>query len=390
MVNVIVLGTAQFFGAFGQVTMVVLAGIIGAMLAPDPRLATLPVSCSVIGVAAATIPAALAAPRFGRRRVFMAGALIAAAGTLLAAAAISAGSFWLYCLATPLIGCNLAFTSQFRFAAAESVAPGQVSRAVAWVMLGTVAAAGIAPRLVVAVRHWLGAEYVASMLLLGTVYLVSALVLTRLRPVGGHEQPGASGPARPLGGILRQPGFVMAVLASTVGYGVMALVMTAAPLSMHVADGHSVEATALVIQGHVLAMYAPSLFSGWLVERLGVVRMLVAGAACEAACVATAISGHDIPHYGLAMVLLGVGWNLLFVAGTTLLTRSYRPADRFRAQAFNDFCMFAVMATASLAAGVLINGVGWRALNLIALLPLLVVLALAVLLARQPAAARAA
>ena len=256
-----------------------------------------------------------------------------------------------------------------------------VSRAVAWIMLGTVAAAAVAPRLVVAVRFLSGVEYVASFLLLAGVYSLSAVALLRLReptPTGLQDDT----PARPLREIAAQPAFRIAVLAAAVGYGVMALIMTATPLSMHVDEGHSVEITALVIQGHVLAMYLPSLVSGWLVARLGVMRMLGLGALCEAACVLFALSGRDVMHYASAMIALGVGWNLLFVAGTTLLTRSYRPSERFRVQACNEFVMFGVMAAASLLAGVLINSVGWQVMNLLALAPLVLLASAALLFSR--------
>jgi len=370
MRNVLTLAVACFFAAFGQVTMVVLAGIIGALLAPDASLATLPVTSGVLGVALATVPAALAMARFGRKRVFIGGALLASLGCLLASIAIGNASFWLYCLANLVIGSNLAFTAQFRFAAAESVTPDRVSRVVAWVMLGTLAAAAVAPRLVVAVRRAAEVEYVASFWLLAAVYLTSAAVLMNFR---NPLAPSASteSRARPLREIAVQPGFQLALLAAAIGYGVMALIMTATPLSMHVQQGHSVESTALVIQGHVIAMYLPSLVSGWLVARLGVLRMLLLGAACETACVGFALAGAEILHYSGAMILLGVGWNLLFVAGTTLLTRSYRPAERFSVQALNEMVIFGVMALASLLAGVLINVLGWKVMNLMALGPLL-------------------
>ncbi len=382
MGNVVTLTLAGFLAAFGQVTMVVLAGIIGAQLAPDARLATLPVTSSVLGVAMATVPAALAMARFGRRRVFIGGALLAGTGCLLAATAVDQGNFWMYCAANLMIGANLAFTAQFRFAAAESVSVERVSRVVAWVMLGTLAAATVAPRLLVGVRNASEVEYVASFWLLALIYLGSAAVLSRFEnpePL----QPTAGEIARPLGEIARQGAFRIAVLAAAVGYGIMALIMTATPLSMHVMEGHSVEATALVIQGHVIAMYLPSLFSGQLVARLGVMRMLFLGALCEAACVVFAVAGYDVMHYAGAMILLGVGWNLLFVAGTTLLTRCYQPSERFRVQAFNEFTMFAVMALASLLAGVLINSIGWRLLNLLALIPLSILLLVILIHGRQ-------
>jgi MFS family permease len=389
MRNVVTLAVAGFFAAFGQVTMVVLAGIIGALLAPDARLATLPVTSGVVGVALATAPAALAMSRFGRRRVFIVGAMLASLGCGVASIAIGQANFWLYCLANLLIGSNLAFTAQFRFAAAESVTPDRVSRVVAWVMLGTLAAAAVAPRLVVAVRAAAEVEYVASFWLLATVYLASAAVLMRLRnPQVSADSSQAH--ARPLREIAAQPAFQLAVLAAAIGYGVMALIMTATPLSMHVQQGHSVESTALVIQGHVIAMYLPSLVSGWLVARLGVLRMLLLGAACETACVGFALAGAEILHYGGAMILLGIGWNLLFVAGTTLLTRSYRPAERYRVQALNELVMFSVMALASLLAGVLISALGWKTMNLLALMPLIGLIGLIRVYHRRQALAQTA
>lgn len=376
MRNVLILAIAQFFGAIGQVSLVVLAGLIGAMLAPDVRFATLPVTFGVVGMATATVPAALAMKRLGRRRVFIFGALLASGGSLLAAAAVTGGSFWWYCLGNLVIASNVAFTAQYRFAAAESVAPAYVSRVVAWVMLGTIFAAAIGPRLVVAVRGWSGPDYVASLLLLAVFYFLSAVTLTRFEnPVIREDLDGDHG--RPLRVIARQPAFLLAVLGAAIGYGVMALIMTATPLSMHVVDGHSVEETAWVIQGHVLAMYAPSLVSGWLVARLGALRMLAAGALLLAGCVAVAVSGQQVMHYGAALVALGAGWNLVFVATTTLLTTTYRPAERFPVQALNEFCIFGITAAASLLAGVLITTAGWKLMNLLAIAPLLVLLVLA-------------
>lgn len=369
MINVLVLGIAQFFAAIGQVTVVALGGLIGAELAPDPRLATLPVTCAVLGVAAASLPAALAMPRFGRRRVFISGGLLAASGAIGAAVSIATSSFIGYCCASLLLGANLAFTAQFRFAAAESVAPALVSRVVAWVMLGTIAAATFGPTLVVSVRDRAGTEYVGSFLAIALCYGLSALTLLRFRNPSAAAAQAADG-GRPLRDIARQPEFWLAVGGAAVSYGTMALIMTATPLSMHVTNGHSVESTTAVIQGHYLAMYLPSLFSGWLVARLGVLRMLGVGALLEGACVAFAATGQDVMNYGAALICLGAGWNLLFVASTTLLTRTYLPAERFRVQACNDFCMFGVMAAASLLAGVLINTLGWVLMNLLALLPL--------------------
>ncbi len=385
MRNVFILGSAQFFGAFGQVTMVVLAGIVGAELSPDPRFATLPVACAVLGLAGTTIPAAMSMQRFGRRPVFIAGMLIAICGTLLAAFAIESRQFWLFCAGTAMMGSNNAFIAQFRFAAAESVGDALASRAIAWVMLGTVGAAIVAPQLLIAVRGWSDTEYVASFVLLAAIYGLGAAMLTRLSVPPATAVRTDDARPRPFRKIALQPAFALAVLSAAVGYGTMALIMTATPVNMHVVDGLSVESTALVIQGHVLAMYLPSLVSGWLVARLGISKMIIVGTLAETVCVLFALSGREVMHYGAALIALGIGWNLMFVAGTTLLTRCYRPVERFRVQAVNDFCIFGVMAAASLLAGVLINEAGWQSLNLIALGPLIALLVTVTVLRRADA-----
>jgi predicted MFS family arabinose efflux permease len=381
--NVGVLALAQFFGAFGQVATVLLAGLIGTRLAPDPALATVPVGTAVIGIAAATIPVGLALHRWGRRPVLLGGTLSSAAGCLLAALALQSADFVLYATATFVIGANLAFTAQYRFAAAETVAPEDASRAVTRVMLGTLGAALVSPWLAVTSRNWIGAEFTGSYLAMAAVFLLNFVTLLAWR-----DEPHAPAPQarsrRSIAEIARQPAFVVAAGAAAVAYGVMALLMTATPISMHVHDGHDVEETALVLQSHVIGMYAPSFLTGMLVARLGVTAMLAAGIVANAACALVALSGHGVAQYWAALTLLGVGWNLLFVAATTLLTRAYRPEERFRVQTANDFLMFAVMAAASLGAGPFMAHVGWRGLNQIAL-GVVAALAAALVVARRQA-----
>jgi MFS family permease len=381
--TVLVLALAQFFGAFGQVATVLLAGLIGTALAPDPALATVPVGTSVIGVAAATVPVGVALQRWGRRRVLLAGALLSVAGCLLAAWALYLHDFPLYCAATLIVGANLAFTAQYRFAAAEAVPPAEAGTAVTRVMLGTLGAAFVSPWLVVASRDWLGAEFTGSYLSLAGVFLLNFLVLTAYRD--GARPASAAAGGRPLAQVLRQPAVVVAVAAAAVAYGVMALLMTATPISMHLHDGHSVEDTAFVLQSHVIGMYAPSFVTGLLVARLGVGAVLAAGIGTNALCAALALSGTGLLEYWSALTLLGVGWNLLFVAGTAQLAGAWRPEERFRVQAANDFLMFGVMAVTSLAAGPLLAVLGWRGLNELAL-ALLAALAAVVVGLRRAAA----
>ena len=381
MRNVLVLALAQALSSFGNVTLALVGGILGARMAPTPALATLAVTAAVVGLACTSVPAALVMRRFGRRRGFIGSAMGAAATALLGAVAIQLHSFTLFCATAFLLGGNWAFAQQYRFAAAESVPQPKVSQAVSWVMVGTLAAAYLAPLAAVAVKDLVGREYVGSFLSLALIFLAAAGVLSALRP----DEPAAEDhdSSTPVRAFFARPSFSVAVLAGVVAFGVMNLVMTATPISMHVVDGHSVDATARVIQSHVIAMYLPSLVSGLLIARLGLTVMMCLGVAAFAASAASALLGHGLHHYWWSLVLLGLGWNLLFVSGTTLLTVSYRPAERFKAQAINEFVMFGVMASASLAAGALLHFAGWEAVNRM-VLPVLAVMLAAALLLRTP------
>jgi MFS family permease len=369
--NVYVLAIAQALSAAGMMTVFLLGGILGSELAPRPELATLPVSLTVVGLAATVLPAALLMERIGRRNAFVASALLASGAALVVAWAVVESSFVLLCAATLALGANLAFQQQHRFAAAESVSPGRVSHAVSMVMIGTLAAAAVGPQVALALRDLVpGHEYAGSFVGVALLCAAAALVLTQCEPGMTRSHAVASGEARPLADVVRQPTYLLAVAAAVVSYAVMSFIMTATPISMHVHDHHSDTDTAWVIQSHLLAMYGPSLFSGRLIARIGVRAGMGAGVALMFLCVAIASAGRDLMHYWWGLVLLGVGWNLLFVAGTTLLTTTYRPAERYRAQAVNEFSVFGTQALASLLAGPAIHLIGWRSLNLATLVPL--------------------
>ena len=370
MRTVRILALAQGLSAAGMMTMFLLGGIVGSELAPMPQLATLPLSLMIVGVALATIPAALAMQRFGRRRAFIASVVLAAGASLAVAWAIVIASFALLCAASLVLGVNLAFQQQQRFAAAESVPAEQASRAISTLMLGTLAAAVVGPQLALACKTLVPQhQYAGSFLLVAALCLASAAVLTRYHAPATHVNA-AGGDARPLAEVVRQPAFLVAVAAAVVAYSVMSFIMTATPISMHVHDLYSDTHTAWVIQSHVLAMYAPSLVSGRLIARIGIRAGMLAGLALMAASVIVDGSGRLLAHYWWGLVLLGLGWNLLFVAGTTLLTGCYRPAERYRAQAVNEFSVFGVQAIASLLAGPAVYSLGWAKLNL-ATVPLL-------------------
>ncbi len=375
--NVVLLGAGQAMGLSGVTMVVFLGGLVGARLAPVPAWSTLPVGLMVIGVAASTAPAALLMKRIGRRRGFVSASALGCLAAVLAALSIGRASFPLFCLATALLGANGAFIAQYRFAAAESVPGEQAGKAVAFVLIGGMVAGLLGPELGGRGRDWsaLG-PFSGSFLGLAALYLLTACLLAFLRDLGAPADPSAEA-ERPLGAILRQPVFLVALLAGVVSYGVMSFTMTAMPVSMRHLDHFPLPATARVIQSHIMAMYAPSLFAGFLV-RLGLVGLMAAGVLAMAGSAAVALAGHQLPHYWAAMVLLGIGWNFLFVGGTALLTHSYRPAERFKAQALNELLVFGFQALASLSAGAVLFLAGWKAVNLLTL-PLLAAMAVALL-----------
>jgi predicted MFS family arabinose efflux permease len=370
--TVAVLGVALAFSASTGPLVTLSGGIVGQALAPSPLLATLPISLLVVGVATCTVPAVLLMSRIGRRAGFMTGAAISAMGALLAAAATTKGSFALFCLATFVIGAAGAFAQQYRFAAAESVEAAHAGRAVSFVLLGGIVAGALGPEIGRRGRLLLNAECSGACIMAAVVQTAVLALLTAMRPLRSTST--SPGPALRVAttGLLRRPAFALALAGSATAYAVMSFVMTATPISMHVIDAHSLDDTARVIQSHVIAMYAPSLVTGFLVDRLGVRRMMVAGTVALLACSGVTASSRAVAAYWSGLVLLGFGWNLLFVGATVLLTRSYQPEERFRAQAVNDLAVFGGQALASLASGAVLHRFGWVAMNL-AVAPLLLV-----------------
>ena len=368
MPNVYVLMLAQALAGCGTIMLVTFGGIAGTRIAPLPALATLPLSISILGTALISLPAALLMQRIGRRNGFIASALLGILAALLTGYAIANGAFMLLCVAGFLLGGNMAFVQQYRFAATEYVAPGDASKAIATVILGTLIAAMLGPALGQMTRNLGGwQEFTGSFLSLAGLFLLAAGVLTRLEPAPVRVAE-TSAAGRPLGEIMRQPTFRLAALSGVVAYAVMSFIMTATPISMHEFDHQSSGATSLVITAHLLGMYLPSLATPWLAARLRIKGMMLTGLAAIAGCVfISVVLGHQFTHYFWGLALLGVGWNLLFVAATSLLTTSYQPAERFRAQGCNDLLVFGSQACASLAAGAAITGLGWVWVNLLTL-----------------------
>jgi len=360
--NLIILFVAQVIAVSGTVLIVTIGGLVGAALASNPAFATLPLSIMVLGTAFATVLAAMLMRRIGRRLGFVAGAAIAAVAGFVSTYGLYLGSFAWFCAGVGLYGVNNAFVQQYRFAAAESVAPERASRAISTVLLGAIGGAFFGPLLATSGHDWVASHaYMGSMLAVGVLQIAACVMLLFLgEPYATAAASAAAPEERSLRRIVLQPTYLVAVLASVVGYGMMNLVMTATPLSMHAHDGHSLRDTAWVIQSHVLAMYVPSLFSGTLIARIGTIRVLVLGVAALLATLLIGLTGHDVMHYWWALVLLGIGWNFLFVGGTALLVDTYQPVERFKAQAVNEFSVFGVSAAASLLAGSLIHTWGWN------------------------------
>lgn len=358
--------------------MVLLGGIIGGELASSPGLATLPISLGVVSTAIISIPGAFLMRRIGRKAAFMLAVTVAALGALLAAYAITNESFVLFCVAGFLIGQNTAFMLQYRFAATESVEPQFSGRAVSLVLLGGILAGYLGPEIAQQAQGLLPTLYVGSYVALAGLYgigLVTLLFMQDLRPPKIDKESAG----RPLGQIMRQPNYLIALMAGVASYGLMNFIMTATPVHMH-ATGFTLDNTAFVIQSHIIAMYVPSLFSGFLVERFGATRIMQIGAVLMIGCTAVGLFAADLLGYWGALILLGLGWNLLFVSGTVLLTTTYRAEERFKAQASNDFTIFAVQALSAFSAGSLLISTGWDNINWLGMA--IMAAALAVILVR--------
>lgn len=381
--NLAILIVCQLISATGSIVIVTLAGIIGASLTDNPAWSTLPVSMTIVAVALTTVPATMLMRAIGRSRGFALSSMSAVGAVCVATLAIYLESFGLFVLAGMLFGINMAFTQQYRYAAAESVPADKTAMAISFVLVGSIGGAIVGPELATRGVGWIeGVPYAGTMLSLAGLYALQAILLLNLEACEAGKDRGVSDNGRPLGEIVLQPVYIVAVLGGTVGYGVMTLVMTATPISMHIYDGHTIGETARVIRAHVLGMYVPSLFSGFLIHWLGVTRLMYAGAAILLGTSIIGLKGQSVLHYGWALVLLGIGWNFLYVGGTTMLTYTYTLEERYRAQAVNELLVFGSSAATSLLAGTMMHFFGWTQLMLIPM-PILLAVGVALLLVRQ-------
>ncbi|CAC9646595.1 Uncharacterized MFS-type transporter [uncultured Gammaproteobacteria bacterium] len=350
------------------VFLIFLGGIIGQSLAPNIGLSTLPVAMIAVGTASSIIPVVYIMSKIGRRRTFLGVCVYTIAVIALAIMALELKSFYLFCLSTFLFGVTAATMNQFRFAAIESVDENLSATATSAVLIGGLVSAFLGPELATLGKDWLDTAFVGSFLLLSICFIVAFLLLWFYRSDYVSE-PEQKQSGRSLGVIIKQPVFIVAVSSAAVGYVIMSYIMTATPISMHVIDGFSLAQTKLVIQSHVIAMFLPSLFTPIVVKLFGLSKMMIIGIILYFACIIIGYN-HSLTNYWAALILLGLGWNFLFIGGTSLLPKAYHDIEKFKVQSVNDFLIFAMQAMALLSAGWFVFNFGWGVV-LLSTIPLL-------------------
>jgi MFS family permease len=371
--NVGLLAACQAMLFTNNSTLIAINGLAGLALSPYKALATLPVSCWLLGSALATMPASLHMKRVGRQAGLTSGTFWGVIGALICGGAIYLQNFWLLCFGTLVWGVYNAYGQYYRFAAADASTPEFRPTAISLVLAGGLVGGILGPTL----SRWsvdlLDKRFMGAYLVLIAFAIVTMILLRFIRiPTPTAAEAASSG--RPLSVIAAQPKFIIAVGSAAIGYGVMNFLMTSTPIAMQVC-GHPFSAATTIISSHVVGMFAPSFFTGGLIRRFGVLKVMLAGALLNIVTIGIALSGISIPHFWWALVLLGVGWNFLYIGGTTLLTETYRPEERAKAQGANDQTIFVMMLISSFASGVTVTNAGWTFVNLFALPLIGVVLA---------------
>ncbi len=360
--NVLVLSGAQATLQVSGATMIAVTGLAGFALADDKSFATVPLTFYVLGSAITTIPASLLMKSIGRRAGFQTGTAIGMCGAAVCSLAMFLGSFWLLCAGMMVMGMYTAFGKYYRFAAADAASVAFQAKSISLTLAGGIAGGIIGPEMAKrSVGFFADYPYLGSYLSLIFVCLLAMLVLTPLDipKLPEHDRKDSG---RPLGTIMRQPVFVVAVLAAMLSYGIMNLFMTSTALAMRAHD-HPFNDAAFVLEWHMIGMYGPSFFTGSLINRFGVLSVILAGIVLLFVCIVAALAGTSLLNFWTALFLLGVGWNFMYVGGSALLLECHTPAERAKTQAANDFLIFVTMAISSMASGVLLNKSGWYAVN---------------------------
>ncbi len=358
--------------AFSVLPLLSLIGsLLGAQLAPAPQWATLPIAMMVIGTAAGVWPAARCMGWLGRKPTFFLFINIALFSCWLAGQALTARSFSLLCFCSFLFGMANAAFQQIRFAAMETVPLVKGPTAASIIMCSGIIAAIVGPELAVIGRHTLATEYQGSFWMAGGLMIAAMIILTAYKPAPRHA-PREHAQPRPVREMLNNPRLLMALASATVAFVVMTFVMTGTPISMHLHHGHRLEDTKWVIQSHIVAMFLPSLATPWLFKMFSVRGLMMAGLACYAITITIGLIDSSVLGFWGQLVMLGIGWNFLFVSGTALLPSAYEPGEQYRAQALNDGVVFSAQAMASLSAGWAVNAISWHSVLLLCVVPMAV------------------
>lgn len=366
--NLYLLAVCQGLFLTNNVVFIAINGLIGLSLAPVGWMATLPVMGYVVGGALSTPLVARSQQAWGRKGSFQMGLVVGLFSALLCAFAVAQGNFWLLVAGTVIAGYYSANGQLYRFAAAELAAPAYREKAISLVLAGGLIGAVIGPNLATRTKNLMAVPFAGAYLALAIVTIVCMVIVAQMRFPPVVPKVAGSPAGRPLSVIMRQPAFIVSTLGAALGYGVMNLLMAATPLAMQVCK-LPFEDAALVLEWHVIGMFAPGFFTGHLIRRFGTMQIMAVGVVLNGVCIAVALSGLELQQFLVALFVLGVGWNFLFTGATTLSLQSYRPEEKDRAQAAINFCVFAVMALTSFASGALVTTQGWRILNLGSLLP---------------------
>lgn len=366
--NVFILAMCQALAMSGASMVLTATAVAGQILAPEKALVTLPLAAQFLVTMFSTIPASLFMARVGRRIGFTVGQLTGMIGAAISAYALYAGDFWLFVLGGAVLGIHNSFWQYYRFAAADIADEDYRPKAISYVMAGGIAAAFLGPQLAKITYDMSAATYAATYVAIVCLSFLTFGLLQFInipKPVVSK----LSGSGRPIFEIMRTPVFMVAAMSSTIGYGVMNMLMTSTPLAM-VFCGFAFNDAATVVQWHIVGMFLPSFFTGHIIKRFGVINVIGAGAVLQSIAVAIALSGIDFANFWFGLVILGLGWNFMFIGGTTLLTGSYAPEERAKTQAAHDFMVFGLVAITAFSSGVLHETLGWVAVNLISIVPI--------------------
>jgi predicted MFS family arabinose efflux permease len=366
--NLWLLAAAQGLFLTNNVLFVAVNGLVGLSLAPFSWMATLPILGYVVGGAVSTGLVASSQSRWGRKVSFQIGLAVAFLSALLATYAVLNKDFWLLVVATVVAGYYSANGQLYRFAAAELAKPEYRERAVSMVLAGGIIGGVIGPNLAKWTQHIGDVPFAGAYAALAAVALIAMAVMSRVTfPPVPPRKHGADG-GRPLLVIMRQPVFIVSTAAAALGFGVMNILMAASPIAMQIC-GHPFSDAALVLEWHIIGMFAPGFFTGHLIRRFGIIAIMSTGVVLNLLCVAIALSGVEVMNFLISMFLVGVGWNFLFTAGTALSLKSYQPEEKDKVQGAINFCVFAVMIVSSFSSGALVTTQGWTLLNYISLIP---------------------